>query len=157
MWYGAGDWNRTSDLRFTKPLLCQLSYAGVLRTVCRGNRVAILLRGRKTCQSAEELRNTLLAKYRVLAEMLEHDPGLHFLPLRRQVAVVLEPFVLKPLLWRNDERDAVFLGHTPHDVIILFEPDDERRPPVGLRQRLWPFLQMIERAQSADEPVVWGA
>lgn len=27
--YGAGDWNRTSDLRFTKPLLCQLSYAGM--------------------------------------------------------------------------------------------------------------------------------
>jgi hypothetical protein len=25
---GAGDWNRTSDLRFTKPLLYQLSYAG---------------------------------------------------------------------------------------------------------------------------------
>lgn len=34
--------------------------------------------------------------------------------------------------------------------------DDERRPAVGLRQRLWPFLQMIERAQAADEPVVWG-
>ncbi|MDF2459828.1 MAG: hypothetical protein K0S79_2244, partial [Nitrospira sp.] len=35
IWYGsrlpqpgAGDWNRTSDLRFTKPLLYQLSYAG---------------------------------------------------------------------------------------------------------------------------------
>ena len=26
--YGAGDWNRTNDLRFTKPLLYQLSYAG---------------------------------------------------------------------------------------------------------------------------------
>ena len=26
--YGAGEWNRTTDLRFTKPLLCQLSYAG---------------------------------------------------------------------------------------------------------------------------------
>ena len=25
---GAGDWNRTNDLRFTKPLLYQLSYAG---------------------------------------------------------------------------------------------------------------------------------
>jgi len=25
---GAGDWNRTSDLRFTKPLLYHLSYAG---------------------------------------------------------------------------------------------------------------------------------
>ncbi len=28
---GAGDWNRTSDLRFTKPLLYQLSYAGAER------------------------------------------------------------------------------------------------------------------------------
>jgi len=27
---GAGEWNRTTDLRFTKPLLCQLSYAGLL-------------------------------------------------------------------------------------------------------------------------------
>ena len=27
-YYGAGEWNRTTDLRFTKPLLCQLSYAG---------------------------------------------------------------------------------------------------------------------------------
>ena len=27
---GAGEWNRTTDLRFTKPLLCQLSYAGFL-------------------------------------------------------------------------------------------------------------------------------
>ncbi len=26
--HGAGDWNRTNDLRFTKPLLYQLSYAG---------------------------------------------------------------------------------------------------------------------------------
>ncbi|CAE6694592.1 hypothetical protein NSPZN2_10392 [Nitrospira defluvii] len=26
---GAGEWNRTTDLRFTKPLLCQLSYAGL--------------------------------------------------------------------------------------------------------------------------------
>ena len=29
---GAGDWNRTSDLRFTKPLLYQLSYAGKEKT-----------------------------------------------------------------------------------------------------------------------------
>jgi hypothetical protein len=28
VFFGAGDWNRTSDLRFTKPLLYQLSYAG---------------------------------------------------------------------------------------------------------------------------------
>ena len=30
---GAGDWNRTSDLRFTKPLLYQLSYAGILEEI----------------------------------------------------------------------------------------------------------------------------
>src|SRR6185437_5333165 len=26
-WFGAGERNRTSNLRFTKPLLCRLSYA----------------------------------------------------------------------------------------------------------------------------------
>lgn len=37
--------------------------------------------------------------------------------------------------------------------------DDEAaaRPTVGLRQRLWPMLQMLERAQHAGEPIVWGA
>ena len=47
--HGAGDWNRTSDLRFTKPLLCQLSYAGLARPR-NENRNAILLRQGKTCQ-----------------------------------------------------------------------------------------------------------
>ncbi|MBK9137091.1 MAG: DUF1840 domain-containing protein [Betaproteobacteria bacterium] len=32
--------------------------------------------------------------------------------------------------------------------------DDE--PPVSLRRRLWPMIDMLERAQSADVPVVWG-
>lgn len=38
-------------------------------------------------------------------------------------------------------------------------PDDDApaRHAVGLRQRLWPMLQMLERAQAADEPIVWGA
>lgn len=29
-WFGAGERNRTSNLRFTKPLLCRLSYASPL-------------------------------------------------------------------------------------------------------------------------------
>jgi hypothetical protein len=37
-------------------------------------------------------------------------------------------------------------GHTPS-----FQ--DER---VSLRQRAWPLIQMIERAQAADKPIVWG-
>lgn len=32
-------------------------------------------------------------------------------------------------------------------------PVDE---PVSLRKRAWPLIQMIERAQAANEPIVWG-
>ncbi|MEN9628887.1 MAG: hypothetical protein RJA10_2114 [Pseudomonadota bacterium] len=37
-------------------------------------------------------------------------------------------------------------------------PDEAERAreAVGLRQRLWPMVQMLERAQGAGEPVVWG-
>jgi hypothetical protein len=28
---------------------------------------------------------------------------------------------------------------------------------VSLRQRLWPMIEMLKRAQAAKEPVVWGA
>lgn len=37
-------------------------------------------------------------------------------------------------------------------------PDDEAADaqPVGLRQRLWPMVDMLRRAQAADAPVVWG-
>jgi hypothetical protein len=30
------------------------------------------------------------------------------------------------------------------------------RDPVALRQRLWPMVQMIERALAAREAIVWG-
>lgn len=36
------------------------------------------------------------------------------------------------------------------------DEDERAREAVGLRQRLWPMVQMLERAESADEPVVWG-
>jgi Domain of unknown function (DUF1840) len=29
-------------------------------------------------------------------------------------------------------------------------------PAVGLRRRLWPIIDMLERAAAADVPVVWG-
>lgn len=41
-------------------------------------------------------------------------------------------------------------------------PDDEDADAgaaprkVGLRQRLWPMLEMMRRAQAAREPIVWG-
>ena len=30
------------------------------------------------------------------------------------------------------------------------------QPVVGLRQRLWPMVEMLRRAQAAEAPVVWG-
>jgi hypothetical protein len=34
--------------------------------------------------------------------------------------------------------------------------DDDAQRGVGLRQRLWPMIEMLRRAQAAGEPVVWG-
>ncbi len=36
------------------------------------------------------------------------------------------------------------------------EDGDEGLPPVGLRQRLWPMIEMLRRAHDADAAVVWG-
>ena len=36
-------------------------------------------------------------------------------------------------------------------------PENENKPaPVGPRQRFWPMVEMVRRAQAAAEPVVWG-
>ncbi len=34
--------------------------------------------------------------------------------------------------------------------------DDAPAQPVGLRQRLWPMVEMLRRAQAAQARVVWG-
>ncbi len=39
------------------------------------------------------------------------------------------------------------------------QPDAAAGPaaqPIGLKQRSWPFIQMLKRCQAADKPVVWG-
>ena len=38
-------------------------------------------------------------------------------------------------------------------------PADPAKPAesaVGLRQRLWPMIDMLRRCQAAQEPIVWG-
>ena len=35
------------------------------------------------------------------------------------------------------------------------EAEDDK-PSVSLRQRLWPMMEMLRRAQAADAAVVWG-
>jgi len=34
------------------------------------------------------------------------------------------------------------------------DPDGERG--VGLKQRVWPMIELMKLAQAADEPIVWG-
>ena len=34
--------------------------------------------------------------------------------------------------------------------------DEQAARAVGLRQRVWPMVQMLERAEAAREPIVWG-
>ena len=36
------------------------------------------------------------------------------------------------------------------------EADDAPAQSVGLRQRLWPMIEMLRRCHAAQEPVVWG-
>lgn len=34
--------------------------------------------------------------------------------------------------------------------------DDKPGPQIGLRQRLWPMLRLLERSLADDVPIVWG-
>ena len=36
------------------------------------------------------------------------------------------------------------------------DAEDRGTPPIGLRQRLWPVVEMLRRCLAADEPVTWG-
>ena len=36
------------------------------------------------------------------------------------------------------------------------DTEDLGTPPIGLRQRLWPVVEMLRRCLAADEPVTWG-
>ncbi|MBU6257184.1 MAG: DUF1840 family protein [Burkholderiales bacterium] len=36
------------------------------------------------------------------------------------------------------------------------EPAAAAEPAVGLRQRLWPMVQLLRQCQAADAAVVWG-
>jgi hypothetical protein len=45
-------------------------------------------------------------------------------------------------------QDAAAQADTPAD------PDGERG--VGLKQRVWPMIEMMKRTHAAGEPIVWG-
>jgi Domain of unknown function (DUF1840) len=51
---------------------------------------------------------------------------------------------------------AALLAAITKDETPPPEDDEAAMPAVGLRQRLWPMIEMLRRAQEADAPVVWG-
>lgn len=61
-------------------------------------------------------------------------------------------------LQRAIEQDDAARAEPRPAVAAPDEPQDDDAPPqrVGLRQRLWPMVEMLKRAHDADAPVVWG-
>jgi phage-related baseplate assembly protein len=51
------------------------------------------------------------------------------------------------------EQDDAARARQPADEALL---EAAGQDPIALRRRLWPMVEMIRRAQAADEPVVWG-
>jgi hypothetical protein len=60
------------------------------------------------------------------------------------------PAVLAALEAAVAEAEAASADAEPRDAA-----DDGPRA-VGLRQRLWPLIEMLRRSHTAGEPVVWG-
>lgn len=49
-------------------------------------------------------------------------------------------------------KAAIAGDEAPKDA----DADGRKAPQVGLHQRLWPVIDMLQRAHAADTPVVWG-
>ena len=62
------------------------------------------------------------------------------------------PGALAALQQAIERDEAARAQAQANDVVREAEGQD----PVSLRRRLWPMVEMIRRAQAADEPVVWG-
>jgi hypothetical protein len=66
------------------------------------------------------------------------------------IEVAAMPSVLAALL------AAIAVAEAPPAGAGADEADESSTPAVGLRQRLWPMIEMLRRCQAAGEPVVWG-
>ncbi|MCR5866592.1 MAG: DUF1840 domain-containing protein [Aquincola tertiaricarbonis] len=55
-----------------------------------------------------------------------------------------------------EEEDARRQAAAEPDAEADDTPRGSREGVVTLRQRAWPLIEMIERSQRADVPVVWG-
>ena len=63
---------------------------------------------------------------------------------------IIEPTALPAAL------QALQAAIAAHEQAGAGDDDEEGKPAVALRQRLWPMIEMLRRAQAADAAVVWG-
>ena len=69
---------------------------------------------------------------------------------------IIEPVAMPAVLvalQQAIEQDDAARAPRPDDEALL---EAAGQDPIPLRRRLWPMVEMIRRAQAADEPVVWG-
>lgn len=64
------------------------------------------------------------------------------------------PAAIAALRSAIDEAERRAAGNAP---AASASSESEAEPPVSLRRRLWPMIDMLERAARAEVPVVWGA
>jgi hypothetical protein len=53
-------------------------------------------------------------------------------------------------------QDAVRADESQSEPAGEGGEENAARPGITLRQRVWPVIDMLKRAQSARQPVVWG-
>ena len=83
------------------------------------------------------------------------DQLLHVLGREPSPRGIIEPAAM-PEARRLIEQALADADAAARSAQATPDEDERAREAVGLRQRLWPMVQMLERAQGAGEPVVWG-
>lgn len=64
---------------------------------------------------------------------------------------IFEAADLPALVARIEAAIAADAAATP-----VTDDEDTSKPAIGLKQRLWPMLEMMRRCHAAKEPIVWG-
>jgi hypothetical protein len=86
----------------------------------------------------------------VVLRLLGREPapkGIIEVDAMPSAVAALEAAVSRAASSTSGERPPAFAGDAAAD-----DPDGG----VGLRQRLWPVIEMLRRAHAAGSPVVWG-
>jgi hypothetical protein len=68
------------------------------------------------------------------------------------IEVQAMPAALAALQQAIEQDDAARAQQSEDEALLEAAGQD----PIALRRRLWPMVEMMRRAQAADEPVVWG-